>query len=240
MARSAARVLRGLGLGLGVGAGAALHHAHPARADGTWRWPTQPPPPSPSAAGGSGSIVDAVGNTPLVELRSLSAATGCRILAKAEYMNPGGSIKDRAALWLINEAERSGQLRPGGTICEGTGGNTGIGLALIANAKGYKCIFAMGRGIAKEKIEMMKTFGAEVILTPPAPFTSPEHCASPRPPLPSPRQSLCQPRASAVCLCRGRRLPPRGKGGARWQPRRPWLTLLHQPVREPLLLPGAL
>lgn len=122
-------------------------------------------------------------------------------------MNPGGSIKDRAALWLIKEAEKSGQLRPGGTICEGTGvrqssparsaapprlgvagfidavrccadswqGNTGIGLALIANARGYKCKFAMSGGIAKEKIDMMRTLGAEVILTPGVPFTSPEH-----------------------------------------------------------------
>jgi cysteine synthase A len=155
--------LIGLGLGVGVGGGLLLEKRQ--------RHTTA----LCNSSSSSSSVVDSVGNTPLLEIKSLSAATGCRILAKAEYMNPGGSIKDRAALWLIREAERTGQLRKGGTICEGTGGNTGIGLAMLANAMGYRCIFAMGRGIAKEKIEMMRTFGAEVILTPPVPFDSPEH-----------------------------------------------------------------
>jgi cysteine synthase A len=126
--------------------------------------------------GGAGlSVVDAIGNTPLIELKSLSKATGCRIFAKCEHMNPGGSIKDRAAKWLIEEAERKGELKPGDTICEGTGGNTGIGLAIVANAKGYKTIFAMPKSIAKEKIDTMKTYGATTILTPGVPFSDERH-----------------------------------------------------------------
>ena len=98
-----------------------------------------------------------------------------KILAKLENLNPGGSIKDRAALYLIEDAERKGLLKPGDCIVEGTGGNTGIGLAVVANAKGYKMCFAMPASIAQEKIDMMKTFGAEVILTPGVPFTDPRH-----------------------------------------------------------------
>lgn len=89
---------------------------------------------NPSMKAGS-SIIDAIGNTPLVEMKSLSQETGCRVLLKMENMNPGGSVKDRAALFLIEEAEKQGLLKPGGSITEGTGGNTGIGLALVANAK---------------------------------------------------------------------------------------------------------
>jgi cysteine synthase A len=128
----------GLGLGLGLGLESEVRRARCLAA-------------APRAADSTmGSIVDAVGNTPLLEIESLSKATGCRILAKAEYMNPGGSIKDRAALWLIRGAEKSGDLKPGGTICEGTGGNTGIGLAMIANALGYKSCFAMSGGDASD------------------------------------------------------------------------------------------
>jgi cysteine synthase A len=113
-------------------------------------------------AGTGSSILDAIGNTPLIELKSLSAATGRRIFAKCEHLNPGGSIKDRAAKQLIETAEKQGLLKPGSRITEGTGGNTGIGLALVANAKGYPCTFAMPASIAVEKIELMKTLGAEV------------------------------------------------------------------------------
>ena len=123
------------------------------------------------------TINDAPGNTPLIELKSISNATGCRILVKAENMNPGGSVKDRAARFLVEDAERRGVLKPGGTIVEGelrmqtmmlirraagTGGNTGIGLALVALAKGYKCILVMPDSISPEKIELMRTFGAQV------------------------------------------------------------------------------
>ncbi|GAB5360611.1 hypothetical protein AAMO2058_000642200 [Amorphochlora amoebiformis] len=126
---------------------------------------------SPSREG----ILAAVGNTPLIELQSLSKSTGCRILAKCEHLNPGGSVKDRAALWMIEEAERKGLLPPEGTVCEGTGGNTGVGLAMVAAAKGYKSVMAMPRTIAKEKIDAMKIFGAQVILTPSVPFTDNRH-----------------------------------------------------------------
>ena len=104
------------------------------------------------------SILDTMGNTPCVRLNNI-APDGKTIYVKAEYFNPLSSVKDRLAISVIDEAERIGALKPGQTVVEATSGNTGIGLALIANAKGYKCIFAMGRGIAKEKIEMMKTFG---------------------------------------------------------------------------------
>ena len=92
-------------------------------------------------------ILSAIGNTPLVDINSLSKATGCRILAKMENLNPGGSVKDRAALFLVEQAEKKGGLKPGGTIVEGTGGNTGIGLAVVARAKGYKAIFAMPQSV---------------------------------------------------------------------------------------------
>ena len=163
--------LAGLGLGLGWNFCSSSGGGQRAEAVAASRLPTSRYPHAHCGM----SIVDAVGNTPLLEIKSLSKATGRRIMAKAEYMNPGGSIKDRAALWLIRDAEKSGALKPGGIICEGTGGNTGIGLAMIANAMGYKSCFAMSGGIAKEKIEMMRTFGAQVILTPGVPFTSPEH-----------------------------------------------------------------
>lgn len=120
-------------------------------------------------------VLAAIGNTPLLEIESLSRATGCRILAKAENMNPGGSVKDRAALWLIRDAEKRGALQTGGTICEGTGGNTGIGLALVAAASGYHAKLAMPESIASEKIELMRTLGAEVHLCPGVPFTDERH-----------------------------------------------------------------
>eukprot|EP00039_Didymoeca_costata_P006553 m.91256 g.91256 ORF g.91256 m.91256 type:complete len:387 (+) comp13298_c0_seq2:75-1235(+) len=123
----------------------------------------------------TGTIIDAIGNTPLIELKSLSAKTGCRILAKAEFMNPGGSVKDRAALWLVEDAEKKGKIKPGYTITEGTGGNTGIGLALVAAAKGYNAILTMPKSIAQEKINTMKTLGAEVILCESVPFDNANH-----------------------------------------------------------------
>src|SRR6187401_2773636 len=102
-----------------------------------------------------------VGNTPLIRLRHLSEATGCKILGKAEFMNPGGSVKDRAALALIEDAERSGALQPGGTIVEGTAGNTGIGLALIGNARGYRSLFIVPDNFSHEKTDLLKSLGAE-------------------------------------------------------------------------------
>lgn len=115
-----------------------------------------------------------VGNTPLIELKSLSRLTGRRILGKAEFMNPGGSVKDRAALFIINRAEQEGILTPGkGVIVEGTAGNTGIGLTLVGNERGYQTIIVMPNNQAREKIELLQTLGADVRLVPPAPFANP-------------------------------------------------------------------
>jgi cysteine synthase len=116
-----------------------------------------------------------IGNTPLVRLAGPSADTGCEILAKCEYANPGASVKDRAALYIVEDAEASGILKPGGTIVEGTAGNTGIGLALVANAKGYKVIIVMPDSQSKEKMDTLRALGAELVLVPPAPFANPGH-----------------------------------------------------------------
>jgi cysteine synthase len=114
-----------------------------------------------------------VGNTPLIRLEGLSAATGCEILGKAEFLNPGGSVKDRAALWMIREHERSGALRPGGIVVEGTAGNTGIGLAHVCNARGYGCIIYMPDTQSPEKVDLLRTLGAEVRLIPAVPYANP-------------------------------------------------------------------
>ena len=113
----------------------------------------------------------AVGDTPLIRINGLSEATGCEILGKAEFMNPGGSVKDRAALWIIRGHEASGALRPGGTVVEGTAGNTGIGLAHICNARGYRCVFYLPDNQSQEKVDILRTLGAEVRLVPVVPYT---------------------------------------------------------------------
>ena len=112
----------------------------------------------------------AVGKTPLIRLNRLSEETGCEILGKAEFMNPGGSVKDRAALWIVREHEKSGALQPGGTVVEGTAGNTGIGLAHICNAGGYPCVIYMPDNQSPEKVEILKTLGAEVRVVPTVPY----------------------------------------------------------------------
>ena len=123
------------------------------------------------------TIVDglrgAIGNTPLIRLRRASAATGCEILGKAEFMNPGGSVKDRAGLAIIEAAELDGTLPPGGTIVEGTAGNTGIGLTLVANARGYKSVIVMPETQSREKIEFLRMIGADLRLVPAKPFKDP-------------------------------------------------------------------
>jgi len=116
-----------------------------------------------------------IGNTPLVKLAGPSAETGCTILGKCEYANPGASVKDRAALYIVQDAEERGTLKPGGTIVEGTAGNTGIGLALVANAKGYKTIIVMPDSQSKEKMDTLRALRAELVLVPPAPFANPGH-----------------------------------------------------------------
>jgi cysteine synthase A len=118
-------------------------------------------------------LVGAIGNTPLIRLRRASEATGCTILGKAEFMNPGGSVKDRAALAIIADAEERGLLRPGGTIVEGTAGNTGIGLTLVGNARGYRSVIVMPETQSREKIDFLRMIGAELRLVPAAPFKDP-------------------------------------------------------------------
>ncbi|MFN6460940.1 MAG: cysteine synthase A [Nostoc sp. DedVER02] len=120
-------------------------------------------------------FVGAVGNTPLIRLNSFSEETGCEILAKAEFLNPGGSVKDRAALYIIEDAEKKGLLKPGGTVVEGTAGNTGIGLAHICNAKGYKCLIIIPDTQSQEKIDALTALGAEVRRVPAVPYKDPNN-----------------------------------------------------------------
>ncbi|WP_116367083.1 cysteine synthase A [Parahaliea mediterranea] len=120
-------------------------------------------------------ITDLIGNTPLLYLREASELTGCQIYGKAEFMNPGGSVKDRTALGIIRAAEASGELRPGGVIVEGTAGNTGIGLTLVANALGYQSVIVMPQTASLEKISQLEMLGADLILVPNAPYSSSQH-----------------------------------------------------------------
>ncbi|KAG0174951.1 Cysteine synthase 1 [Apophysomyces sp. BC1034] len=120
-------------------------------------------------------FVGAIGNTPLIRLNRLSEETGSDILAKAEFMNPGGSVKDRAALYVIKDAEEKGLVQPGGTIVEGTAGNTGIGLAHVCRAKGYKCVIYMPNTQSQEKIDLLRMLGAEVYPVPAVAFDNPQN-----------------------------------------------------------------
>ena len=118
-------------------------------------------------------LAQAIGNTPLIKLRAASEATGCTILGKAEFMNPGGSVKDRAGLAIIVDAEQRGTLRPGGTIVEGTAGNTGIGLTLVGNARGYRSVIVMPETQSQEKIDFLRMIGADLRLVPAKPYKDP-------------------------------------------------------------------
>ncbi|OQR93867.1 cysteine synthase [Thraustotheca clavata] len=118
-------------------------------------------------------FIGTVGNTPLIRLGTLSKQTGCNILAKAEFLNPGGSVKDRAALYVVQDKENDGSLRPGGTVVEGTAGNTGIGLAHVCAAKGYRCVIYMPDTQSIEKIQALRVLGADVRPVPAVPFTDP-------------------------------------------------------------------
>ncbi|NEQ97810.1 MAG: cysteine synthase A [Cyanothece sp. SIO2G6] len=120
-------------------------------------------------------FVGTVGNTPLIRLNSFSEETGCEILGKAEFLNPGGSVKDRAALQIIEDAEEKGLLQSGGTVVEGTAGNTGIGLAHICNAKGYKCLIIIPETQSQEKMDVLRTLGAEVRPVPAVPYRDPNN-----------------------------------------------------------------
>lgn len=119
--------------------------------------------------------LDLIGNTPLVLLQGPSEAAGCEIWGKCEFANPGASIKDRAALYIVRDAEARGAIQPGGTIVEGTAGNTGIGIALVANALGYRTIIVMPETQSREKMDTLRALGAELVLVPAAPFSNPGH-----------------------------------------------------------------
>ena len=121
------------------------------------------------------SVLDAIGNTPLIRLRRASEATGCEILGKAEFMNPGQSVKDRAALYIIRDAEQRGVLRPGGRIVEGTAGNTGIGLAMVAAASGYRTTIVIPRTQSQEKKDAIRLLGAELVEVDAVPYSNPDN-----------------------------------------------------------------
>src|SRR6201747_3290038 len=119
------------------------------------------------------SLVELIGNTPLVRLNQVTDGVAPTVLAKVEYFNPGGSVKDRIALRMIEAAEKSGELQPGGTIVEPTSGNTGVGLAIIAQERGYKCVFVVPDKVAMDKVNVLRAYGAEVVVCPTA--VAPEH-----------------------------------------------------------------
>jgi cysteine synthase A len=124
-------------------------------------------------SGWQDDLAAAIGNTELIKLRRASEATGCTILGKAEFMSPGGSVKDRTGLFIIADAEKRGALQPGGTIVEGTAGNTGIGLTLVGNARGYRCVIVMPETQSKEKIDFLRMIGADLRLVPAKPYRDP-------------------------------------------------------------------
>ncbi len=135
---------------------------------------TQPDPaPATVAPSVAMDLAGAIGNTPLIRLRRASEATGCTILGKAEFMNPGGSVKDRAGLAIIMDAERRGVLKPGGVVVEGTAGNTGIGLTVVGNARGYRSVIVMPETQSREKIDFLRMIGADLRLVPAKPYKDP-------------------------------------------------------------------
>ena len=120
-------------------------------------------------------LIASIGRTPLIRLRGPSELTGCEILGKAEFMNPGGSVKDRAALFIIKDAEERGLLRPGGVVVEGTAGNTGIGLALVANARGYRTVIVIPNTQSQEKKDALRLCGADLREVPAVPYANPNN-----------------------------------------------------------------
>ncbi len=123
----------------------------------------------------SKSVIDAIGSTPLIRLNKVSDETGCEILGKAEFLNPGQSVKDRAALSIIRQAASDGKIKPGGVIVEGTAGNTGIGIAMVGNALGYRSVIVIPDSQSQEKKDAIKAFGAELVEVPPAPYSNPNN-----------------------------------------------------------------
>jgi cysteine synthase A len=133
------------------------------------------PVASAQRSGSHDGFVGAIGRTPLIRLARIAAGTGCEILGKAEFMNPGGSVKDRAAAAIVLDAERRGRLAPGGTVVEGTAGNTGIGLAHLCNARGYRCVLVLPDNQSPEKYALLEALGAEVRRVPAVPYADPNH-----------------------------------------------------------------
>ncbi|MCR9196921.1 MAG: pyridoxal-phosphate dependent enzyme, partial [Hyphomonas sp.] len=123
------------------------------------------------------SVLDLIGNTPLLRLHKLSEETGCEILGKCEFLNPGQSVKDRPALGMVRDAEAEGRLKPGGTIVEGTAGNTGIGLAMVGAALGYEVVIVMPRTQSKEKKDAVRNLGAKLVEVDAVPYSNPNHYA---------------------------------------------------------------
>src|SRR5690242_19319123 len=124
------------------------------------------PGPEPRAMEVAESLLDLVGDTPLVRMRRVTGELACDVVAKLEMLNPGGSVKDRPAVAMVDAAERDGLLKPGGTIVEPTSGNTGVGLAMVAAQRGYRCVFVMPDKMSREKIALLRAFGAEVVVCP--------------------------------------------------------------------------
>src|SRR5215469_2577781 len=120
-------------------------------------------------------LIEAIGRTPLIKLERASQATGCTILGKAEFMNPGQSVKDRTALQILIEAEKRGDIKPGGLVVEATAGNTGIGLALVANARGYRTLIVIPQTQSQEKKDMLRLCGAELVEVPAVPYSNPDN-----------------------------------------------------------------
>src|SRR5579859_7589522 len=120
-------------------------------------------------------VVEAIGNTPLIRLKRASEATGCTILGKAEFMNPGQSVKDRAGKWMILEAEMRGEIKPGGLVVEATAGNTGIGLAVVASARGYRTLIVIPETQSQEKKDTLRLCGAELVEVPALPYANPNN-----------------------------------------------------------------
>src|SRR6201987_6457712 len=133
------------------------------------------PPADPLIMHLNKDVVEAIGHTPLIKLKRASELTGCTILGKAEFMNPGQSVKDRAALFIIEDAIKQGRLRPGGIIVEGTAGNTGIGLALVANAMGFRTLIVIPDTQSQEKKDTLRLCGAELIEVPAVPYANPNN-----------------------------------------------------------------
>jgi hypothetical protein len=173
-------------------------------------------------------FIGAVGSTPLIRLHRLSEESGCEILGKAEFMNPGGSVKDRAAAAIIADAERRGGLRPGGIVVEGTAGNTGIGLAHVCNARGYRCIIVMPDNQSPEKYRLLEMLGAEVHRVPVVPYSNPNQyqkvASGSRPPFPMPSgrtSSTTRPTATRTSRRPDLRSGPRPAGESTPSWRRP-------------------